>query len=117
MPDSSLDRQVLPGPVPVRPPERKCSQALDRGKHGQRRECANHPTPRRPNGNQKLRNDHRDHHDRLPFPSMRAKRAVLAMSHMDIARHIRAGPQGNAAAFENPGAKIDEEDAVRNQRQ
>jgi hypothetical protein len=35
---------------------------------------------------------------------------------MNVARHIGSGPQRDASALENPGAQVDEEDAIDGER-
>jgi hypothetical protein len=41
---------------------------------------------------------------------------MLRVSHVDVARHIRSGPERAASAFENPVAQVDEKYRVDYQR-
>ena len=116
MPETVPDEQGLKGPVPVGESEYKSGEAFD---EREKRECGEHPDgPRpRPEGNENLRGRDRDHHQRLPHPSVGTKRAMFPVSHMNVAGQIGAGPERMASAFENPGTQIDEKKAVDGKRQ
>src|ERR1700689_726195 len=84
MPETVPDEQGLKGPVPVGESEYKSGEAFD---EREKRECGEHPDgPRpRPEGNENLRRRDRDHHQRLPHPSVGTKRAMFPVSHMNVA--------------------------------
>ena len=52
-----------------------------------------------------------------PCHAVSAKRTMLAVRHMNIARHVRTRPQRMASAFEDPRAEVDKEQAIGSERQ
>ena len=92
MPEGASNRQGLPEPVPVRPAQYKGREPFHNREHRERGKRAHRPFPGCTKAYQELGSDDRDHHQALPFPAVAAKRAVLAVGHVDVARYVRSGP-------------------------
>ena len=116
MRERESQRQELMAPVPVGPPQNQTGEGFRAGKHRQENDEAERPGPCRFDGEKNLWHHDREHDNRLRLPSMGAKWAVLQVRHVDVAGRIGARPQRNASALENPGAEIDEEDTIGDER-